>query len=175
MQLRCVPRALPAPLLAALHALQAQVASATALVAGPVPPLLELAAPGLQAIPLDVGDGAGDLLELEGVQRLQPLPCRLSRLHHTSPDWTSYVHTSAEGSPTTHKNTRLRGRCAVGPMRRTVWAWYCSPKKREGPTPLGPLPRLLSGRAPASLPLTTYTRARLLVSPRSSPPGSISA
>ena len=65
MALGVVPRALLAAILAALDALEAEMAPAAALVRGSGrPPLLEFPAPGLLALVLDVGDRDGYLQEL---------------------------------------------------------------------------------------------------------------
>src|SRR4028119_1932959 len=82
MALGVIPGALLAAVLAALNALEAEVAPAAALGGGFWrPPLLELPAPGLLALLLDVGDRGGYLQELGRVQRLQPLPIRLPLIH----------------------------------------------------------------------------------------------
>ena len=95
MALGVIPGALLAAILAALDALEAEVAPAAALGGGfGPPPLLELPAPGLLAFLLDVGDRGGYLQELGRVQRLQPLPIRLSLVHST-PSSSSYVNDNA--------------------------------------------------------------------------------
>src|SRR4028119_852676 len=84
MALGVIPGALLAAILAALDALEAEVASAAAPGGGFWrPPLLELPAPGFLAFLLDVGDRDGYLQELCRVQRLQPLPIRLPLVHRT--------------------------------------------------------------------------------------------